>query len=83
MASALKREFVEETGLEVDPVRVLAGFDRERDKDRLVYLVFEVKLRKGDLKISAEHDKFGWFSKAEALRMLISPPLVKVLEDLD
>jgi 8-oxo-dGTP diphosphatase len=80
--SALKREFLEETGLKVEPVRVLGGFDREREKDHLVYLVSEVRRLGGKFRISDEHEQSGWFTKKEASRLLISPPLVKIVKKL-
>lgn len=83
VASALKREFLEETALDVEPVRVLGGFGRERERDHLVYLVFEVKCLGGKIQISHEHERSGWFSKKEALRLLVSPPLVELIKELD
>jgi 8-oxo-dGTP diphosphatase len=83
VSSALKREFLEETGFEIELVRVLTGFGRERDKDHLVYLVFEVRGVKGELRISDEHEQSGWFSKTEVLRLLVSPPLVELVKTLD
>ena len=83
LGSALKREFVEETALKIEPVRVLTGFHREREKDRLVYLIFEVSLVKGDVRISDEHEQFGWYPKAEVLRLLVSPPLVELVKTLE
>jgi 8-oxo-dGTP diphosphatase len=60
---ALKREFLEETGLKVEVGELIDGrveqtFDRAK-----IILTFEVISALGDIKINQESEDYGWFNK--------------------
>jgi len=66
LISALKREVLEETGLEIEVRDPFAVWYHEfpedhRNHDKVVYLVgFKCKYVSGELKLSDEHDNFMW-----------------------
>lgn len=74
LKEALSREIKEETNLEVEMGEILgiAEFskDNENFKDEKRGLRFLAYLRGGEIKISPEHQKFGWFTWDEALAKL-------------
>ena len=60
---ALKREFLEETGLKVDVGELIDGrFEETFDRIKII-LTFEVLSATGDIKINQESEEYGWFSK--------------------
>jgi len=81
-STALKREFVEETGLAVEPEALLAEFEWPREKDIIVYQIHTVRAASFAPVISHEHDAFGWFMPDELKALNISAPLKKVVADL-
>ncbi len=57
------REFEEETGLKVKPIKLIGVFsDPSRDPRGLVSIAFLVERIGGNLKITEESDSFGWFN---------------------
>jgi len=69
---ALKREVLEETGLEIEVGDILgtAEFAKETKqfKDEKRGLRFLAYCEESEVEISDEHQKFGWFSFSEALQ---------------
>ena len=67
---SLKREVLEETGLEIEVFNPFAvGYhefpENHRNHDKVVYLVaFKCKYISGELKLSDEHDNFKWVDKS-------------------
>ena len=88
---AIKREVKEETGLEVVVKKiVLVGesrYDGWKLKDgrivnvRQIQLCFKCKCRKGQVKLSEEHDKYSWVSKKELVKLTSAPGCVDVFRD--
>lgn len=68
---ALKREFLEETGLEIDIESLynVIQYDyiacKSNEKVKSIQLIMKVSCENEDVKISEEHDDFGWFSKKD------------------
>ncbi len=66
LVRSLQREVMEETGLEIEVGAPFAVWYHEfpknhRNYPRVVYLVaFKCKYKKGELKLSDEHDNFRW-----------------------
>ena len=81
-ASALLREFKEETGLTVSLDSVFSSGEWEREDYRIAYLFMKVSLLSGDVSISREHDEFRWFSKEELKKLNVSPQLKPLCEAL-
>ena len=81
-ASALLREFKEETGLTVSLDSVFGSGEWEREDYRIAYLFMKVSLLSGDVSISREHDEFRWFSKEELKKLNVSPQLKPLCEAL-
>jgi len=69
LTNSLKREVLEETGLEIEVGDPFAVWYHEfppdhRNSGLVVYLVgFKCKYISGELKLSDEHDKFVWVGK--------------------
>ena len=58
---ALKREFKEETNLDVE-VNKLIGHREEESPDRIkIILTFQVTLLHGKIKVNSESQDYGWF----------------------
>ncbi|XES76060.1 MAG: LamG-like jellyroll fold domain-containing protein [Candidatus Bathyarchaeia archaeon] len=62
LQDALKREFKEETGLDVK-VGKIVGWRIEETPDRIkIILAFEVTSAEGEIKLNSEHTEFSWFN---------------------
>ncbi|WP_296859609.1 NUDIX domain-containing protein [uncultured Methanobrevibacter sp.] len=68
---ALKREYLEETGLEIN-IESLYNVVENRyiackssQKINSIQLIMSVSVSSNDVKISSEHSDYGWFSKKE------------------
>ena len=73
---ALKREFLEETGLEVD-IKSLYNVVRNdytacktSEKIKSIQLIMKVTCESDEITISREHDDYGWFSLDEVNEMI-------------
>jgi len=73
---ALKREYLEETGLEVDVASLynVVRHDytacKTSEEVKSIQLIMKVTCQSDDVKISREHDDFGWFSWDEVEDMI-------------
>ena len=71
LVTSLKREVLEETGLEIDVFNPFTVWYHEFPKEsrnfgKVVYLVgFRCKYISGEIKLSDEHDKFRWVDKSD------------------
>ena len=84
--NALKREYMEETGLEIDVdslynvVRNDYTACKTSEKVKSIQLIMKVTCLNDEVKISEEHDDYGWFSWDEVQKMisddLLTPPAV-------
>ena len=78
---ALKREFMEETGLEINIDSVYNVIQNEytacktNEKIKSVQLIMKVSSGTDEVKISAEHDDYKWFTPEE-LKELIDKKLL-------
>ncbi|WP_288267351.1 NUDIX domain-containing protein [uncultured Methanobrevibacter sp.] len=82
--NALKREYLEETGLEIDIVSLYNVVRNDytacktSEEVKSIQLIMKVTCESEDVKISEEHDEFGWFSQVEVDAMidegLLTPP---------
>ena len=81
---ALKREYLEETGLEID-IKSLYNVVRNdytacktNEEVKSIQLIMKVTCESDEVVISEEHDDFGWFSWDEVndliSRDLLTPP---------
>lgn len=85
--NALKREYLEETGLEVDVVSLLNVVRKDytacktNEDVKSIQLIMKVTCESDEIIISEEHDDFGWFSWDEVEEMiskgLLTPPAVE------
>lgn len=83
---ALKREYIEETGLEID-VESLYNVVRKdytacktSEDVKSIQLIMKVTCKSDEVTISEEHDDYGWFTLDEIEEMitedLLTPPAV-------
>lgn len=88
---ALKREYLEETGLEID-IKSLYNVVRNdytacktSEEVKSIQLIMKVTCDSEDVKISEEHDEFGWFDMDEVEEMiskdLLTPPAVNAFKN--
>ncbi len=63
LKDALRREFLEETNLEVEVGDVIFGrIEESVDRIKLI-IVFQVINAKGEIKLNHENQEFGWFDQ--------------------
>ena len=63
LMQALKREFKEETGLDVEVGRLIdTRIENTFDRTKKI-LTFEVTGAKGQVKLSSESESYGWFDR--------------------
>ena len=76
LAAAL-REAREESGLEVaiDP-RPIASYQAKRNRDDMIVVVYRGESKSGDVRLSAEHDRFAWMMLDEFEQACPFPRLV-------
>ena len=82
----LKREFLEETGLEVDVVSLYNVVRKDytacktNEEVKSIQLIMKVTCDSDEVKISEEHDDYGWFGIDEINEMiakdLLTPPAI-------
>jgi|GEM_PF-430392 len=82
ITSALKREFLEEASLEINPLYRYMEFTYERPQGKVEYKIFWVELIAGAAVLSDEHDDLGWFKLDELRSLDVSQPLVAVITSL-
>lgn len=85
--NALKREYLEETGLEVDVDTLLNVVRRDytacktNEEVKSIQLIMKVTCESDEVIISEEHDDYGWFSWEEIEDMIskgmLTPPAVE------
>ena len=84
---ALKREYLEETGLEIDVDSLLNVIRRDytacktNEDIKSIQLIMKVTCESDNVAISEEHDDYGWFGMDEIEEMisrnLLTPPAVE------
>ena len=74
--SCLKREVLEETGLEVKNIRYLYDYEFTRpDKHHVIGIVFLCDWESGEVKMSDAHTDFKWVTSEEAKNHDLIPRL--------
>ncbi len=91
--NALKREYLEETGLEVDVDSLLNVVRRDytacktNEDVKSIQLIMKVTCETDEVTISEEHDDYGWFGLDEIKEMiskdLLTPPAAEAFSNVD
>ena len=74
--AALKREYKEETGLDVEVESLFNVIQRNytacktNEEIKSIQLIMNVSCTSDEVVISEEHDDYGWFTKAEISQMI-------------
>ncbi|WP_292815936.1 NUDIX domain-containing protein [Methanobrevibacter sp.] len=74
--AALKREYKEETGLDVEVESLYNVIQRNytacktNEEIRSIQLIMKVSCSTDEVTISEEHDDYGWFTKKEVCEMI-------------
>lgn len=63
LKDALKREFKEETNLDVEVGKIVCGRIEETPDRTKIIVAFEVTSARGELQLNEEHTEYGWFSQ--------------------
>ena len=87
---ALKREYMEETGLEIDIESLYNVVQKQyteckkKEQVNSIKLIMKVTCKSDEVVISEEHDDYGWFSQGEVDEMiekeLLTPPAVNAFK---
>lgn len=73
---ALKREFMEETGLEINIESLYNVIQNDytacktNERVKSIQLIMKVTSTTDEVKISAEHDEYKWFTKSELKELI-------------
>ena len=63
LEDALRREFKEETNLDIDVGRIVNGrIEKTSDRTKIV-VALQVTSAKGEIKLNSENSKYGWFGR--------------------
>ena len=83
---ALKREYLEETGLEIDIDSLYNAIQKNYtacktgESIKSIQLIMKVSVKTDEVVISDEHDMYGWFTKEEIIDMIednqLTPPAI-------
>jgi ADP-ribose pyrophosphatase YjhB (NUDIX family) len=63
LVEALKREFIEETGLEVEVGSMIAGRIEETFDRIKIIIAFEISNAHGEIHLNSENKAYGWFDR--------------------
>ena len=87
---ALKREYLEETGLDIDIVSLYNVVRNDytacktSEEVKSIQLIMKVTCKSDEVSISREHDDYGWFTLDEVNQMiekdLLTPPAVNAFK---
>ncbi|MBO6105398.1 MAG: NUDIX domain-containing protein [Methanobrevibacter sp.] len=83
---ALKREYLEETGLEIEIDSLYNAIQKNYtacktgERIKSIQLIMKVSVKTDEVVISDEHDMYGWFTKEEIIGMIednqLTPPAI-------
>ena len=83
---ALKREYLEETGLEIEIDSLYNAIQKNYtacktgESIKSIQLIMKVSVKTDEVVISDEHDMYGWFTKEEIIGMIednqLTPPAI-------
>jgi len=89
LSEALEREVLEETGVLVVPTHRVAYYEGTLATSpkykgfTCLSLIGISTTDKSKVKLSSEHDQYGWFSYADALKLESTPQVQKALKVLE
>jgi 8-oxo-dGTP diphosphatase len=63
LAEALRREFKEETDLDVKVGNVIGCRIEESFDRKKIILIFKITYFEGEIKLNCENEKYGWFAR--------------------
>jgi 8-oxo-dGTP pyrophosphatase MutT (NUDIX family) len=75
----LCRETLEETGLVIEPMRLIGAIETDLSTVRVIYLVLEAKRISGVLRLSDEHSEARWVAPAQMSGLKIMQPIADAL----
>jgi len=79
----LKREIKEETGLDVEPIKLIDKFsylaDRGTRQSTQYNFLCHLKNQKQTIKLSKEHDNYQWVSSIGEVELMVQPELKKTI----
>jgi len=84
---ALRREVEEETGLRLKEAYVKAVWSGTKKVNgtvrHVVRIICEGKLQNGEVKLSKEHTKYGWFKPAKAIKLNLATGVKEILNTIN
>jgi 8-oxo-dGTP diphosphatase len=78
----LCREALEETGLVIEPIRLIGASETDLPGIRVIYLVLEARRISGLVRLSEEHSEARWVAPAEMSGIKILHPIAEVLRNV-
>ena len=78
--AALIREVKEETGFDVEPVKILGASEWEKKNLITVYLYTQVKIVAGIFQLSPEHQDFKWVMMSEIPSLDLAPQMMEFVK---
>jgi len=80
LAEAMRREALEEIGIEFPSISKILGSYRSNDLEIIVFDLGEINNLK--IKLNPEHIEYRWVNTDEAINLKLMPYLYKVFEDI-
>ena len=83
--SGIEREVLEETNLKIKPLGVIGTYTMKLDVPYKVvshrFVVYNVRVLSGKVRLSKEHTKFMWATKTNLLKLKIEPYMKRYFKD--
>jgi len=79
LEAALSREFMEEVGIEIEPVRLIANNTVVKPEKAMLYLVFEARHIAGDPKPLEDTQVVEWLTYDQAATLQLTPQTLEML----
>ena len=61
----LKREIMEETGLKVNPIKLLDTWNLIKEERQITGIIYLCSIEEGEVKLSDEHDAYKWIKASK------------------
>ena len=80
LSESLKREVVEETGLEIEIIEPFINWMLFRSGKKMFIASYKCKWLAGEVKLSDEHDKYEWVTKDDYVKFNDNSEYFNILE---
>lgn len=80
LEDALSREFIEEVGIEIDNIEMIANNTVKREHKTMLYIVFSARHKSGEVQALEDTEIAQWKTIEEARKLQLTPNTLEILE---